>query len=44
MITELAILRIDPVNAEQFENTYREVVHILKRQSGFITEKIAESH
>lgn len=40
MITELAILEIDPENADLFENTYREVVHILKRQAGFLSEKL----
>jgi heme-degrading monooxygenase HmoA len=40
MITELAILTIDPDNAEDFEKTYQDVVHILRRQPGYLADKL----
>ena len=40
MITELAILKIDPKKADLFESTYRDVVHVLKRQPGFLSEQL----
>lgn len=40
MITEVAILKIDPAEAVEFERTYNEVVHILRRQSGYRSDKL----
>ena len=40
MITEIAILKIDPPEAERFEQTYRDVVHILQRQAGYQSDKL----
>ena len=40
MVTELAILKIDPVDAEVFEKTYQDVVHILQRQAGYQADKL----
>ncbi len=39
MITEIAILKIDPAEAERFERTYRDVVHILQCQTGYQSDK-----
>ena len=40
MITEVAILIIDPGEYEKFERTYREVMHILQRQPGYKSDKL----
>lgn len=40
MITEIAILIINPAEAERFEQTYRDVVHILQRQPGYQSDKL----
>ncbi len=40
MITEVAILKIDPAEAVKFERTYNEVVHILRRQPGYQSDKL----
>ena len=40
MITEVAILKIDPAESEKFERTYREVVHILQRQPGYQSDRL----
>lgn len=43
MITEIAILKIDPTQSDDFEHTYREVVHILQRQPGYQSERLMRS-
>ena len=43
MITEVAILKIDPAEAEKFERTYREVAHILQRQPGYLTDRLMKA-
>jgi heme-degrading monooxygenase HmoA len=40
MVTEIAILKIDPAEAEKFERTFRDVVHILQRQPGYQSDKL----
>ena len=40
MITELAILKINPAKAEKFEKTYQDVVHILHKQPGYLNDKL----
>jgi heme-degrading monooxygenase HmoA len=40
MVTELAILNIDPAKAEEFEKTYQDVVHILRKQPGYLNDKL----
>ncbi len=42
MVTELAILKIDPAEAEAFEKTYQDVVHILRRQGGYLADKLMQ--
>jgi heme-degrading monooxygenase HmoA len=43
MVTEIAILQIDPTQCEGFERTYRDVVHILQRQPGYQSERLMRS-
>ena len=40
MVTEIAVLKIDPSQAEAFEKTYQDVVHILRRQPGYQADKL----
>ncbi len=40
MITEVAILKIDPAESEKFESTYQKVVHILQRQPGYQSDRL----
>ena len=40
MITELAILKINPAKTEKFEKTYQDVVHILRKQPGYLDDKL----
>jgi heme-degrading monooxygenase HmoA len=40
MVTEIAILKIDPAQAEAFEATYHKVVHILQRQPGYRADQL----
>ena len=40
MIKEIAILKIDPSQADLFESTYQEVVHILRRQPGYYSDRL----
>ena len=35
MVKEISVLRIDGTKAEQFEEVYREIAPILRRQSGY---------
>lgn len=40
MVTEVAVLKIDPSQAKKFEKTYRNVVGILRRQRGYINDRL----
>jgi len=40
MITELAILTINPTDAEEFEKTHQDLVQILRRQPGYLDDKL----
>lgn len=40
MVTEVAILKIDPQKAKDFEKMYQEVAPILRRQEGYISDKL----
>jgi len=40
MVTEIAILKIDPAEAGAFEATYRRVVPILQRQPGYQSDQL----
>jgi heme-degrading monooxygenase HmoA len=40
MVTEVAILKIDPANASAFEQMYEEVVPVLRRQAGYQSDKL----
>jgi heme-degrading monooxygenase HmoA len=40
MITEIAILSIDPADAENFEKTYYDVAPILREQSGYLGDRL----
>jgi len=40
VVTEIAILKIDPAQAEEFERTYQDVVHILRRQPGYQNDRL----
>ena len=40
MVTELAILIIDPAEAEAFEKTFQDVVNILRKQEGYLDDKL----
>lgn len=40
MVTEVAILKIDPSKAEAFEKMYSDVVPVLRRQDGYINDSL----
>lgn len=40
MIREIAVLTIDPAEAEEFEKTYLEVAPVLRRQPGYIHDEL----
>jgi len=40
MVKEVAVIKIDPTEAECFIRTYREVAPILRRQPGFISDEL----
>jgi heme-degrading monooxygenase HmoA len=40
MVTELAIIKIDPSESESFEKMYKEVVSVLREQPGYQHDKL----
>lgn len=44
MVTEVAILKIDQNKAKDFEKMYAEVVPVLRRQSGYISDKLMHAN
>ena len=40
MVTEIAVLKIDPAQAKAFEKTFQDVVHILHRQPGYQNDRL----
>ena len=40
MVTEVAVLKIDPEEARAFEKTYTEVAPVLRKQKGYISDKL----
>ena len=43
MVTEVAILKIDPEKAEAFEKMYSKVVPVLRRQDGYISDELSRA-
>ena len=40
MVTEVAVLKIEPKNASAFEDMYSEVAPILRSQKGYLSDKL----
>jgi heme-degrading monooxygenase HmoA len=40
MVTEVAVLKIDPSEADAFEGMYGEVVPVLRRQPGYRSDRL----
>lgn len=40
MVTEVAVLKIDPKNASAFEEMYSEVAPVLRSQKGYLSDKL----
>ena len=40
MVTEIFVFKIDPAEAQEFENVYTEVVPVLRGQKGYRSDKL----
>ncbi len=44
MITEIAVLKIDAAQSKDFEKMHNDVVKILRRQTGYKSDKLLSAH
>lgn len=44
MVTEIAILKIDPTQAAAFEETHHQVIGVLRRQPGYHKDTLVKAH
>ncbi|MCU0488197.1 MAG: antibiotic biosynthesis monooxygenase [Anaerolineales bacterium] len=44
MVTEIAILKIDPAHTAAFEATHRQVIGVLRRQPGYQKDTLVKAH